>query len=333
MRFWQAVTLTVLAAHTPVMAETPEPALEELVMLKEYPVNGLPQGNLSGIALCNNALWAVTDRDDDRIFQLQKENDELNAVVETFTAPAVPRPYMSWGMGLRNKLAGLIRGGHFDFEGITCDEAGNRYLVSEMYSAVLKLDKEGQTQWLKLPSLLIPQARASGMLLHYNAQFEGIAISPSGDRLWLAAERQKRGLLAAQRFLGNDWQCEHSCVLISEDNRQPAPAELGGQPQHRDFSDLVYFNGHLYTLERLAHRICRRSTDTGEAERCWSFADETLTPERRYDSGYGVAEALWIDHQGAWIGIDNGKMARGDGDSRPMLWRFSAPKNGWGARG
>lgn len=32
------------------------------------------------------------------------------------------------------------------------------------------------------------QARASGMLLHYNALLEGLVIDPAGERLWLAAE-------------------------------------------------------------------------------------------------------------------------------------------------
>jgi uncharacterized protein YjiK len=43
--------------------------------------------------------------------------------------------------------------------------------------------------------MMVRQARASGMLLHFNALFEGLAINPAGDRLWLAAERERRGLL------------------------------------------------------------------------------------------------------------------------------------------
>jgi hypothetical protein len=37
-----------------------------------------------------------------------------------------------------------------------------------------------------------------------------------------------------------------------------------------------------------------------------------------------------IDKDGAWIGLDNGRRARGDGEQRPLVWRFAAPKGGWG---
>ena len=87
-----------------------------------------------------------------------------------------------------------------------------------------------------------------------------------------------------------------------------------------------------FTLERLAHQICRRKPSSGEVERCWSFAEEALADTRRYGVPFGVAEALWIDAEGAWVGLDNGGKARADGDRRPIVWRFSAPKGGWSAQ-
>jgi uncharacterized protein YjiK len=38
--------------------------------------------------------------------------------------------------------------------------------------------------------MMVREARASGMLLHFNAMFEGLAINPAGDQMWLAAERK-----------------------------------------------------------------------------------------------------------------------------------------------
>ena len=45
-----------------------------------------------------------------------------------------------------------------------------------------------------------------------------------------------------------------------------------------------------------------------------------------------MAEALWIDNDGAWIGVDNGSQARADGEARPIVWRFKAPQGGWSRR-
>lgn len=67
-------------------------------------------------------------------------------------------------------------------------------------------------------------------------------------------------------------------------------------------------------------------------ERCWSFAAEALAEPRRYPVAYGVAEALWIDKDGAWIGVDNGGLTRADGETRPIVWRFKAPNGGWSQR-
>lgn len=61
--------------------------LEELTLQAEYPVTEMPGGNLSGLALCGETLWAVSDRDDDRLYQLHREEGLLRAEAETFVAP------------------------------------------------------------------------------------------------------------------------------------------------------------------------------------------------------------------------------------------------------
>lgn len=238
---------------------------------------------------------------------------------------------LALGLRMRSWVAGLVRGGELDFEGISCDAAGNRYLVSEAKAAVLQLPVVGEPNWLKLPQGLLRQARASGMALHYNSLFEGMAIDPAGARLYLAAERMRRGLLVAhkQRAI---WRCTGGCVLFSEAGTETGPEQLGGKPQPRDFSGLAFHNEKLFTLERQAHRICRRNLSNGQVEQCWSFAAEALTPERLYAPSYGLAEALWVDQDGAWIGVDNGRFSRADGESRPIIWRFAAPKGGWGSK-
>ena len=41
------------------------------------------------------------------------------------------------------------------------------------------------------------------------------------------------------------------------------------------------------------------------------------------------AEALWLDEHGAFIGLDNNRQARLDGEDRPVIWHFAAPAGGW----
>lgn len=151
----------------------------ELKLASEHPIDGMRGGNLSGLAFCRGALWGVSDRDDDRVYRFDQQNAVWRAQPLTFTPPAVPDSGLPWGLRSRNWAVSYIRGGELDYEGITCDQADNLYLVSEAHAAVLQLPVAGEPDWLKIDPAMIRQARASGMLLHFNALFEGVAINPA----------------------------------------------------------------------------------------------------------------------------------------------------------
>lgn len=309
-----------------------DPAPEQLRLLSEHPVDGIAGGNLSGLAWCGDALLAVSDREDDRLYRLDvSQSGVWQAEVERFQARPMPASGLPWGMRASSWVAGTVRGGSLDFEGLTCDAAGNRYLLSETAVGVLRLNLAGQSDWLALPAGLLGQARASGMLLRANALLEGIAVDPAGDTLWLAAERDRRGLLVLHRD-ASAWRCRGGCVLQVEGGRRASLLSPGSGTHPRDFSDLGWHAGKLFSLERLQHRICRRTPGTGEVERCWSFAEVAALPERSYGSPFGSAEALVLDEQGAWVGLDNNGAARADGERRPLVWRLGAPRGGWLAR-
>lgn len=301
---------------------------EQLRLAAEYPVEGMPLGNLSGLAHCGGELLAVSDRVDHELYRLKPIGGLLQAEAEGFLPPPPPPNNLPWGVRARSWTVSLLRGNELDFEGISCDSVGNRYLVSESNAAVLQVPVSGEPNWLLLPGNLVRQARASGMLLHFNALLEGIAIDPKGERLWLAAERERRGLMVLHKQQST-WRCTGGCVIFSEAGTQRPPAVGSDQQLPRDFSDVAFHEEKLFTLERLAHQICRRKPSNGDVERCWSFAEEALADTRRYGVPFGVAEGLSIDVEGAWIGLDNGGKARGDGERRPIVWRFSAPKGGW----
>ncbi|HEX8592262.1 MAG TPA: esterase-like activity of phytase family protein [Pseudomonas sp.] len=322
MRGWFAGLLLMLAS--PAFA-TP---LQELVLVSEHPVDGMVGGNLSGLASCDGRLWTVSDRDDDLLYSLDTTEIVWKAQANAIQTPPVPEGHLPGSLRSLATLSGLVRGGNLDFEGVSCDAAGNRYLVSEAFAMVLKVPVEGMPVWLDLPAGLVEQARAKGMLQHFNGLFEGIAVNAAGNRLWLAAEREQRGLLVVSRE-NDTWRCKGSCVLRSEPGKDVLPPQVGGKTVFRDFSDLSLFDGKLYALERSAYRICRRTLETGKTERCWSFASEALKPDRLYDQRYGLTEALVVDQTGAWVGTDNNFGQRADGEKRPVVWRFAAPKGGW----
>lgn len=328
MRVGFALACALLLTSVSAFAE-PAPQLR---LLSEHAVDGMRGGNLSGLAQCGKDLWTVSDRDDDQIYRLDTRENTWQAEAVHIDVPAVPPSGLPWGLSSRTWAASFVRGGDLDFEGITCDSAGNRYIVSEAHAAVLQVPPEGPASWLKITPMLVREARASGMLLHFNALFEGLAINPAGDKLWLAAERERRGLLLIKRQQ-TVWGCEAGCVLLSEAGLEMQPVQFPkARAVSRDFADLSLFNGKLFTLERNAFEICRRDADTGKVERCWSFAEDALQENRRYPQAYGLAEALVVDADGAWIGIDNNNGARADGEVRPIVWRFAAPDGGWSAK-
>ncbi|MCI0918804.1 esterase-like activity of phytase family protein [Pseudomonas stutzeri] len=305
--------------------------LSELALVSEHPVEGIEQGNLSGLAWCGDALWAVSDREDNVLYRLDASDTVWRAEAEHFELPPVPNTGLSWGARIRAAITGMLRGGEMDFEGLSCDSLGNRYLVSEAHAAVLRVNPAGTAQWLSLPDGLVRQARASGMLLQFNAMFEGVAVDPDADRLWLAAEHSRRGLLVMHRKQ-NAWKCTGGCVLMVEGGRESPPSAMNEGDQPRRFSGLAFHQDKLFTLEPVRHRICRRKPATGDSEACWTYATTALADARRYDTPFGNAEALWVDAEGAWVGIDNNGMTRADGEKRPVVWRFAAPKGGWGVK-
>ena len=328
MRFGWALVGALLLTSVSALAEP----VQELRVLSEHPVEGMRGGNLSGLAMCGKELWTVSDRDDDQIYRLNTADQVWQAEAVHIDVPLVPDTGLPWGLRSRNWVASFVRGGDLDFEGISCDSAGNRYIVSEGHAAVLQVPVSGPANWLKISPMMVREARASGLLLNFNAIFEGLAINPAGDQLWLAAERQSRGLLLIKRQQ-TVWDCDGRCVLLSEGGKEMQPPQFPhAKAVDKDFSDISLFNGKLFTLERNAFQICRRDAQTVKVEQCWSYAAELLQANRRYSQNYGLEEALIVDADGAWIGVDNNFGPRADGEIRPVVWRFAAPDGGWSAK-
>lgn len=307
----------------------------ELRMLSEHPVDGMRGGNLSGLAKCGEDLWTISDRDDEQIYKLDTRATEWKAEAVLINVPPVPQDSgRTMAMKTQSFFRSLVGNGALDFEGITCDSAQNRYILSETYSAILRITPNGELAWLTILPQMQIKAREAGMLLHANALFEGMVVTGiASNEIWLAAEREKRGLVKIKRRITpmyKQWYCDSACVVMTEEGLAPQPPQFpGSRLVERDFSDIALFNKKLFLLDRNAFKVCRHEMLTGQQERCWSFAADALVPHRQYSSRHGLTEALLVDADGAWIGVDNNFATRADGETRPVVWRFAAPEGGW----
>lgn len=302
---------------------------EDLQLLSEKPVQQMPLGNLSGLSYCQNKWWTISDKDDRHLYQLKELGNSFEAL--PVSLPPISNDLVANKIGWKKLIMAKISSS-LDFEGLACDRFQRLYVVSEANSHVLQIAPDwAKAKWLKLPSNLIQEAHRANLLKHFNAGLEGIAVNENGDQLWLIAERDNRGILFAKK-LSQHWTCPASCVLLSEKNWIFSPEILGHKQVGVDFSAAVYFKNKLFTLERNAHQICRREAMTGKQERCWSFEKSVLgKPGSRYgDYPFGQAEALWLNNENAWVGLDNNQLARDrDGEKRPLIYQFSAPRRGW----
>jgi hypothetical protein len=107
-------------------------------------------------------------------------------------------------------------------------------------------------------------------------------------------------------------------VLLSEAGVEMQPAQFPMPGPCRATFRPGLFDGKLFTLERNAYRFAgvmptaARSSAAGRSlpMRWWN---------RRYSQPFGLAEALVIDAEGAWIGVDNNNGARADGETADRL--------------
>lgn len=323
-----ALLLCCLAVPATAFQKAPE-----LSLVQAAPVEGMSRGNLSGLTRCEDRLEAVSDRQDGHLYQLQFLEGVWRASAQPFVLPESRPTHLPLQLLAGAWLRGM-RGQALDFEGISCDSAGNRYLISESLLAILKVPPAGDQPpvalWLELDEGIFNEGAERGLWQRINALAEGIAVAPDGNTLWLAAERQARGLVKVERQR-TGWRCPVAgCVLLAERRYLPAepfgPGILTGGMLPLDFSALSYWQGRLWTLERNEHQICRRHPESGQRERCWSFANTLLRAPHHYpDAPFGLAEALIVDEQGILIGVDNNARRRPDGDIRPWVFHFSLP--------
>ena len=278
-------------------------------------IDGSEGLDISGLAFCEGELLAVADKSSESIYVLrpQPATHTVSLVQKaTFARPELPRDQP---VSLKARALHIAsRPLSMDFEGITCD-GGQVYLLSERHNRIARLDPTAhRAQWLK--PRWSEAARARGYLQQFNGESEGLV--KAGADFWVALERGPRGLLKLKP--GDQEGSEFYSV-------PPVPA-LDFRGRSEDLTGLATFDGALFTLERNAFAVCRRSLDTLTAEWCLDYRPFEEGRETAYlDTRYGKGEGLAVNESGIYVVLDNNGVGRAlvPGDNRGLLLQLGYP--------
>lgn len=276
---------------------------------------GIDVTDLSGLTWCNGRLLAISDKNNDTIFDITLRDGHAT-IAPAFAIPPVPPREIAYRApaSLLYTLDAARFAGRQDWEGIDC-HGGAVYLVSERKNAILKVDA-GKANWL--PVDWYETLYAQGYLHKYNAFAEGIAVQDD-DHLLVAIEREPRGILQVQRD-GDRWQLRMNAI---DDTH-----ELNFRAGNADVADIALQDDKLFTLERNASAVCRRDLKTLRADSCFSYAATEKDPRWRYaDSNFGIGEGFALDGQWIYIVFDSNDLNRvsAPDDRRSLLLRIPLP--------
>lgn len=297
----QSRTMIAALLLTIASAAAEPPAFPELELIAAVPVDGSSGLDLSGLALRGKTLYAISDKDDIRIFRIILAPDLGSARLE----PA-----------LTFRLPPESGKGRCDWEGLSVAPDGRWLLASELKHRVLAVPARGGTGTWLTPRLQ-PAGQPHRMLQVANAGLEGVTAAPDGT-LYLAAERQQRGLIiippgAAPAFFPLD-----SSIARLTPPRVPDLAALEWTPRG------------LIGLYRNAESLVRlQKTDQGWREtRAWSYRRTVRSPELRYIADvFGQMEGLALGKDRIYLCADNNRSGRAadPADRRGLLYVFRRP--------
>jgi len=290
--------------------EPAAPVPLELELERALPVehaDGSPAVDPSGLTLVDGTLFTVSDKRPDTIFRL-----DLHAY------RAVLHEHLRFEAGGR------------DLEGITADDAGTFYVVSEADCTLLRVVPGGACEALT-PSLEALGAAAGLFRRPGEAGPEALARLAPG-RFVVGAEREERGLLRVDVAPG------HLAVDARPLPVRP-PVTFGDRTP--DLAGLFAAGGELYGLARGASTVVRLQQDAAGAwheTAAWSYAAVENDPRFAYrDMRYGHGEGLAMDERFVYVILDvnahtaNARVASehpagsGEPDRRPLLLVLRRP--------
>jgi hypothetical protein len=283
------------------LAPVSDPArYPEASLIRALPVEAPRPLEPSGLTVFGGSFYTVADKVDDTLYRVEWGEAAARLVPHR---RFVPPP-----------------GGRMDWEGITVDESGTFYLISEGQGRLARIPGAGPAQWTSID--LRPAGREAGLFRKRNAGFEGIARL--GDSHWLGAvEREPRGLV--------EWRADGTQAAYRVHTDSPFKAAL---PLIRipDYSGLHAdpHSGKVYALFRNAHLIVQleKAGESWTETRAWSYAHIETDPRWAYRSQtYGQAEGLVVEKDLATLIFDNnlGGRQADPGDARPLIIQMRLP--------
>jgi uncharacterized protein YjiK len=210
-------------------------------------------------------------------------------------------------------VAPLTRlGSAFDFEGLAEDGQGRLYLCEEQDRAIYRFHRDSRTierftvDWT-------PVQKYFGQ--DRNASLEGIALG--GGHIYVANERSQPRLIVLDletRKVAADFLANGSGFAI------------GGT----HYSDLSWFDGHLYALDRNHRSILEIDPASHTVLAEYSFAQIETASDHLYRTQYptGTMEGLAVEADYFWLVTDNNGLGRQSQpeDIRPTLFRCKRPR-------
>lgn len=254
----------------------------------------------SGLLFYKNKLLTISDRSSD-LWKIQLSTNSSCKLAKT-------------GWFTYRQLVEASRSptpGH-DCEGIAADAEGNLYISEEQDRSIYRYSS-GTAKVEKLAIDFSP-VRKFFSKLDDNASFEGIAIG--GGKLYVANERSDPRIIVV----------DLNSLKVEDEFAVDASGFAFGGPH---YSDLSWFGGHLFVLDRNHRVILEVDPKTRQVVAEFSFGEMELEPEVAYKTLYptGTIEGLAVDQNYFWLVTDNNGKGRFKypSDHRPTLFKCKRP--------
>ncbi|HSH93250.1 MAG TPA: esterase-like activity of phytase family protein [Roseimicrobium sp.] len=202
--------------------------------------------------------------------------------------------------------------GRYDCEGIAQDSVGHLYVCEEANRWILRWDPKTRSverlpiDWKSVEKYFSP--------MDSNASFEGVAI---GDRTLYVANERSRGRIIEVNL---------DTMQVIGDFSAQIPDEAAYDVH---YSDLCWFEGHLYVLLRESWRVLKVDLARRRTVTVYSFSKMEQDPETFYRNPYPTStmEGLAVDKNYIWLATDNNGQPRlkYPNDTRPTLFRCPRP--------
>ena len=290
------------------LAQNVEPAR----LISSYWLDDSAGLDVSGLAFCSGELLAVSDKNSAIVYGIRRNGDsaQLEPRIEIAGLSVPDQPADS----LKAKVLNLVQpGAAADFEGITCD-GNSLYLVSERHHRIASVPLKDPARAAWLPQQWSQVARERGYMREFNGASEGLL--KVGADYWVALERDRRGLVQL---------IDGAAPQLHE---LPDVAGLDFHGRSKDLTGLAYHDGALYTLERNAFAVCRRTLSNLEAQWCIDYRALEEAPQFVYrETRFGKGEGLAVDDSGIYVVLDNNNVARAAAadDRRSLLLHLAFP--------